>query len=138
MPRKQPSSNDSARGERLLKIRKKIWGSRNEFSTATGIPAGTLEGWEKRGIDISCYALAIIAKHGGDVVFVLTGEHSDSATAVTDVAKEGYIEHQWLLAKIDDLEKQKVRADRRCEALLDELVDLREKLAGFTGRSSGQ
>lgn len=76
MPRKVSDNKDIERGKRFMEERKKIWKSREDFSKETQLSAGTLQNWEGKGSEIPSAALNAIADHGGDVMYILTGQRA--------------------------------------------------------------
>lgn len=95
MPRKHPTYNDLARAERLKEERKKIWESRSDFRTSTGLSDRSLEGWEQ-GIPFPPECLEEIAKHGGDALYILTGKRQPKTEPVVydfpDIGPEDFRE----------------------------------------------
>lgn len=104
----------------LLEIeRKKIWRSRQKFAISTGIPAGSLENWESKGVGISAECLEAIAVNGGDVTFILSGRRSPAL---------------WT-----DWEEFQQHVNNSDEALSsgESLHEVREDIEDFVGRISG-
>ncbi len=92
MSKANPTTYDIERSSRLLEERNKNFNSRKEFSTLTKIPAGTLEGWEKRNVNISCEGLKELDKNGFDIYYIITGKRksagNDSQNALLEAKDE--------------------------------------------------
>lgn len=133
MPRKIPFHKELQRGKRLREEREKIWKSRVDFGKSTNISGWTLEGWEQRGVDISCDALAVIAENGGDVAYILTGKRSSHLPEECGILNDNSQNSRVAELEIRVSEQRELIEEQRERIKLqkEKIEELRDKLADF-------